>query len=156
MLIFEQILFKGTEARFYLKTIAKDENIRKNVLVLSLTAEERSRNRYRFQSDDGQDLFIRLPRGKYVDDGDLLQANTGEFLIIKAKPQDVLTITSSDYLLLIKAAYHIGNRHAAMEITSNYLRIAFDPVLEKMLTELGLEIYQEKLPFYPEKGAYQH
>ncbi len=156
MLVFEQILGKEKDAYFSLQDLLTDEKTRENILILSLKAEDRSRTRYRFQSDDGQDLCLRLARGTVLDDGDLLQANTGEYLIIKARAEDVLTITSPDYLQLIKAAYHLGNRHTPCEITPIYLRIGFDPILAKMLAELGLEITQETVAFYPQKGAYQH
>jgi urease accessory protein len=156
MLVFEQIIFTEKESSFSLKSFLNNNNIRENILILSLTAEERSRSRYRFTADNGQDLFIQLPRGTILDDGDLLQAKTGEYLIIKAKVEQVLTITSSDYLQLMKAIYHLANRHTPIEISPNYLRISFDPVLAKMITDFGLEIIEEKAPFYPEKGAYQH
>ncbi len=150
MLIFEQILSTGKEANIYLK------NNRKTLLILSVTAEQRNRTRHRFQSDEGQDIFLKLSRGIYLNDGDLLQAQTGELLIINPKPEPVLTITSDNYLQLMKAAYHLGNRHAAVEINQNYLRISPDAVLAKMITDLGLQICQETVPFYPESGAYKH
>lgn len=156
MLVFEQILGKEKDFQISLKDLQTDEKIREKILRLSLKAEDRSRSRYRFQSDEGQDVFLRLARGIVLDEGDLLQAKTGEFLIIKARYEDVLTITSPNYLQLIKAAYHLGNRHTPCEITPNYLRIGFDPILAKMLAELGLEITQETVAFYPQKGAYQH
>ena len=124
--------------------------------TLSLTAFERSRTRYRFRTDDGQSILLRLSRGVVLKDGDLLQAETGEILRIIAKPESVLTVRATDNLSLLKAAYHLGNRHVSLEITSNYLRLTFDPVLEKMLEKLGLEIEQETAPFQPEIGAYHH
>ena len=124
--------------------------------TLSLTAFERSRTRYRFQTDDGQSILLRLSRGVVLKDGDLLQAETGEILRIIAKPESVLTVRAADNLSLLKAAYHLGNRHVSLEITANYLRLTFDPVLEKMLEKLGLEIKQETAPFQPEIGAYHH
>jgi urease accessory protein len=156
MLVFEQILFKGKESTPYLKSLMSDPETRKNVIVLALTAEERSRSRYRFEDNLGNDLFIVLPRGSILEEGDLLQSKTGELLIIKAKPEDVLTITSSDYLLLMKAIYHLANRHSAIEITLDYLRIGFDPVLENLMKKMSLEVTKEKVPFYPEKGAYHN
>lgn len=127
------------------------------LLTLPLSSEERLKSRYRFTSDDGQTLFIQLKRGTILQDGDILQAETGECIQILAKPEPVLTITASDRHLLLKAAYHLGNRHVPVEIKPDYLRLARDPVLQQMLEHLGVEIKAEILPFYPEIGAYhQH
>jgi urease accessory protein len=56
----------------------------------------------------------------------------------------------------LKAAYHLGNRHVAVEITPTYLRLSPDPVLQTMLEQLGVEIKEEISPFQPEAGAYGH
>lgn len=156
MLIFEEILLKGKDSQSYIKTRVSDSETRKNLIFLALTAEERSRTRYRFEDNLGNIFLIRLPRGTLLEEGDLLQSKTGKLLKIEAKDEDVLTITSSDTLQLMKAIYHLANRHCAMEITTDYLRISFDPVLEKMIKDFGLQVAQEKVPFYPEKGVYQH
>ncbi|WP_310488261.1 hypothetical protein [Chamaesiphon sp. VAR_69_metabat_338] len=37
-----------------------------------------------------------------------------------------------------------------------YLRLAPDPVLEKMSLQLGLQVVAEMAPFCPEGGAYSH
>jgi urease accessory protein len=126
-------------------------------LTLPLTAEERTRSRHRFQLDDGQVVFLRLPRGTILQDGDILLDDTGNNLIrIVAKSEAVLTILANNQSDLLRAAYHLGNRHVAVEITSCYLRITPDNVLQAMLEQLGLEVKAENSPFYPESGAYGH
>ncbi|BCL35067.1 urease accessory protein UreE [Nostoc sp. MS1] len=126
-------------------------------LTLALTAEERTRSRHRFEVEDGKVVFLRLPRGTVLRDGDILQDETNENLIrVVAKPEPVLTVIASTPLLLMRAAYHLGNRHVPVEITSNYLRLLPDPVLRTMLEHMGLEITAEVLPFQPELGAYGH
>ena len=50
----------------------------------------------------------------------------------------------------------IGNRHVALEINPDYLRLAPDSVLQAMLEGLGLTVNEEIAPFNPEIGAYQH
>ncbi|MEQ9548466.1 MAG: urease accessory protein UreE [Coleofasciculus sp. G3-WIS-01] len=125
--------------------------------TLFLTAEERTRTRYRFETPEGQSLYLRLPRGTILNDGDLLQSQTGEVVVkIAAKPEPVLTITSSNPLSLLRAAYHLGNRHVPLELTPHYLRLSPDPVLQAMLNQLGVEVKPEIVPFQPEIGAYHH
>ena len=125
--------------------------------TLALTAEERTRSRHRFETEDGKVVFLRLPRGTLLRDGDILQDETNSSLIrITAKPETVLTVFAQTPLLLMRAAYHLGNRHVPVEITSSYLRLLPDSVLRTMLEQLGLEITEETLPFQPELGAYGH
>ena len=124
-------------------------------LTLALTAEERTRSRHRFEID-GQTVFLRLPRGTVLHDGDILQDEINSNLVrIAAKPEPVLTALAETPLLL-RAAYHLGNRHVPCEITASYLRLLPDSVLRSMLEQLGLKIKEEVLPFQPEMGAYGH
>lgn len=126
-------------------------------LTVALTAEERTRSRDRLFLPDGQIIALRLPRGSVLYDGDLLQSEAGDILVrIVAKPEPVLTVTAKNYLDLLRAAYHLGNRHIALEITIDRLRLSPDPVLRAMLEQLGLQVKEEIAPFQPEKGAYGH
>jgi urease accessory protein len=127
-------------------------------LTLELTAEERTRSRHRWETEAGEIIFFRLPRGTVLQDGDILLDETATGLVrIIAKPEPVLTVAAHHDLDLLRAAYHLGNRHVPVEITSSYLRFSADPVLKLMIEQLGLEIKPEILPFQPETGAYsQH
>ncbi|MFM6309433.1 MAG: urease accessory protein UreE [Dolichospermum sp.] len=123
-------------------------------ITLLLTAEERTRSRYKFILTDGQEIFLRLPRGTILNDGDILiDENHSIYMKIIAKPEPVLT-AYAEIPLLLRAAYHLGNRHVAVEITPTYLRLSPDTVLLAMLTQLGLQIKEEIVPFKPELGAY--
>ncbi|MFB2875962.1 urease accessory protein UreE [Floridanema aerugineum] len=124
--------------------------------TLSLTAEERTRSNYRFETEAGQVLLLRLPRGIVLRDRDLLQSENGILVRVIAKPEPVLTVTAKNPLELLRAAYHLGNRHVALEITPTYLRLSADSVLQAMLEHLGLEVTPEIKPFEPEMGAYGH
>jgi urease accessory protein len=130
----------------------------KVAFTLALTAEERTRSRHRFEIEDGKVVFLRLPRGTVLRDGDILQDEINETLVrITAKPELVLTVFAQTPLLLLRAAYHLGNRHVPVEITPSYFRLSPDAVLRAMLEQLGLEIREEIVPFQPELGAYgQH
>lgn len=124
--------------------------------TLALTAEDRTRSRHRFESEDGQAVFLRLPRGTVLRDGDLLQADDGSLVRVIANPELVLNVTAPSPQLLLRAAYHLGNRHVPVEITATYLRLSPDPVLQTMLLQLGMEVQEAVLPFQPELGAYGH
>ena len=126
------------------------------LLTLSLTAEERTRSHHRFDTEDGAILFLRLPRGTVLKNQDYLEAETGEIMQVQAQNEDVITVKSESTHLLLQAAYHLGNRHVALEINVDYLRFLPDPVLENMLQQLGVTLLRETTPFCPEQGAYYH
>jgi len=124
--------------------------------TLTLTAEERTRSRRRYQLAE-QSLALDLPRGTVLQDGDLLQPDTDDSLVrIVAKAEPVLTVTAQTAMDLLRAAYHLGNRHVPLEIAPSYLRLSPDPVLQGLLKQLGLQVTESILPFQPEAGAYGH
>jgi urease accessory protein len=126
-------------------------------LILCLTAEERTRSRHSFITEDKTPIQLQLTRGTTLQEGDLLTTEAGDILVrVSAKPEPVLTVTSDDPINLLRAAYHLGNRHVSLEITSTYLRLTPDPVLAGMLTQLGLQVIEEVAPFCPQGGAYSH
>lgn len=125
--------------------------------TLSLTAEERSRSRHYFETQAGQGLHLRLPRGTVLHHGDLLRSETADCLVrVIAKPEPVMTVTAQRSLDLLRAAYHLGNRHVPLEVAETHLRLSPDPVLKTMLEQLGLQIIEEIVSFQPETGAYGH
>ncbi len=82
--------------------------------------------------------------------------DVGPAVQVVAKPEPVLTVTADSLLALLQAAYHLGNRHVPLEITSQYLRLAPDPVLQAMLMHLGVTVRSELAPFLPTGGVYYH
>lgn len=123
---------------------------------LALTAEERSRSRHHFKTVSGRSVYLNLPRGTVLQHGDLLVSDRDRVVSVVAKPEPVLTVTAHTAIDLLRAAYHLGNRHVPLEVTATYLRLAPDPVLQTMLDRLGLHVIEEIAPFSPEVGAYGH
>jgi urease accessory protein len=122
--------------------------------TLVLTAAERQRSRYSFIGLTGQTWNLQLPRGTVLQDGDLLTGNSTEQVRVLAKSEPVLTATAANPHDLLRAAYHLGNRHVPLEVQPIYLRLSPDPVLAHLLEHLGLTVQQEMQPFRPEVGAY--
>lgn len=122
--------------------------------ILALTAEERTRSRFRFAAEDNTEIQLVLPRGTVLREGDLLRAEDGTLVRVHAKPEPVLTAHAPDGWTLLRAAYHLGNRHVPVEVGKDYLRLSPDSVLADMLLQLGLSIVKEVTPFQPEAGAY--
>lgn len=134
------------------RLFAKDEHAD---FTLLLTAEERGRSRHYFESVEGMPCSLQLPRGTVLQDGDLLLATSGERVRVVAKPEPVVTVTAHTPLEMLRAAYHLGNRHVPLEVTETYLRFSPDAVLQDMVEKMGLHVRLEEQPFQPETGAYQ-
>ena len=123
---------------------------------VSLTFEERTRGRLPVRLDSGAEAAIALPRGAALRHGDRLRASDGRIIEVRAAPEALLHVAVADAALLARAAYHLGNRHVAVEVRAQGLRVARDAVLERMLRGLGLEPVTIDAPFHPEGGAYGH
>jgi urease accessory protein len=125
--------------------------------TVALSAEERMRSRYRCQTQDGTELLLSLPRGTVLHGGDLLTTETSDWWVrVQAKAEPVLKVEANNPLDLLRATYHLGNRHVPLEVTATTLKLSPDPVLKEMLEHLGATVIEAVEPFYPEMGAYHH
>jgi urease accessory protein len=121
---------------------------------VSLTFHERIKGRIRIATDDGVDAGIQIDRGHVLEDGQKLKDEQGVVLEVLAKPELVSVATTDAALLFARACYHVGNRHAEVQIGENQLIYLHDHVMDEMLVLLGLRVTAEHLPFHPENGAY--
>ena len=122
--------------------------------ALELSAAQRRRCRQRLDLPGGGEMAIALAPGTEMYPGDQLLGEDGQRFEVCAAPETVLRISSSEPLLLTRAAYHLGNRHVAVEVGAGYLAIEPDPVLREMLQLLGVDTTEVEAPFEPESGAY--
>ena len=120
---------------------------------LELPFELRSRSRLRTALADGRELGIALPRGTVLRDGALLRSVDGTIIEVRAEPEDVSTV-HADAELLARVAYHLGNRHVAVEVGPGFVRYLRDAVLDDLVRRLGADPRLERTPFEPEAGAY--
>lgn len=126
-------------------------------LELALTAEERTRLRGQRHTRCGRELLLQLPRGGALEPGEWLGATAEAPLVqVQAAAEALIQVRSTDPLALLQAAYHLGNRHVAMEIHPAELRLLADPVLAHMLEHRGMQVGHLQAPFRPETGAYGH
>ncbi|MDO6746088.1 urease accessory protein UreE [Gilvimarinus sp. 1_MG-2023] len=119
-----------------------------------LTFEQRQKSRHRCQTRCGQPLGWFLERGHVLADGEVLECRDGTLVQIVAANENVSQVESNDALALMRAAYHLGNRHVPLQIGAGFLRYQHDHVLDDMVHGLGLTINVAQLPFHPENGAY--
>jgi urease accessory protein len=121
-------------------------------LVLPLELRQKARLRTRLA--DGQEVGLFLERGTVLRDGDFLRADDGRVVRVVAAAEDLLEARCDDAAALARVAYHLGNRHAAVEIGAGRIRFAVDEVLAAMLRGLGADVRAVRAPFEPERGAY--
>ena len=133
---------------------SKQAQINKELIGLELPYHKRQKCRLRVTLNNGADAALQLKRGHVLSDGELLRAETGELIRVCAAKEDVSTVYADSYLLLARAAYHLGNRHVALQVGQGWLRYLSDHVLDDMVKQLGLTVKQESAPFEPESGAY--
>jgi urease accessory protein len=121
---------------------------------LVLPFQLRTKSRLRTALASGEEVALVLERGSVLRNGDLLEANDGRLVRVIAAPETVSTVRSNDAHGLLRASYHLGNRHVALEIGAGWLRYLHDHVLDDMVRGLGLTVTVEEAPFEPEAGAY--
>jgi urease accessory protein len=114
----------------------------------------RARSRLRATLVGGEEVGIILARGQVLRDGDRLRADDGRVIAVRAAAECVSTVHAAAPGALLRAAYHLGNRHVALQITPDWLRYLHDHVLDDMVRGLGLRVTVEQAPFEPEPGAY--
>ncbi len=130
----------------------------KRASTLELDWDTRQKSRFEATDSAGRTLGVFLPRGAVVRGGDVLVADDGSLVRVVAAPQAVLKIThctnhGTPYDL-IRAAYHLGNRHVPIELKPDHLKIEPDHVLAEMLRAMHLIVHAVDEAFEPENGAY--
>ena len=122
--------------------------------TLPLPFESRCKSRLRTRLASGEEVGLFLERGRLLRGGDRLLGKDGRIIEVVAAAEALMEAQSADPLQLARAAYHLGNRHVAVQVLSGSLRFARDHVLGEMLRGLGLPVAEIEAPFEPEAGAY--
>jgi urease accessory protein len=119
----------------------------------TLDWDERHRRRRRLTSDQGESFLLDLAEVARLADGDGLALEDGSVIRVVAKPESVLEIRAGA-AGLPRLAYHLGNRHLAIQIFPDRLVIRDDAVIAAMVEGLGGAALRREAPFDPEPGAY--
>ena len=124
------------------------------VATATLTLSERRRSRLRIMLDDGREAALLLPRGSALRNGDRLRADEGGVIFIRAAAETLSVARTDDPHALLRAAYHLGNRHVPVQLGAGWLAYEHDHVLDGMVADLGLSVETRVAPFEPEAGGY--
>jgi urease accessory protein len=130
----------------------------KRAPTIELDWDVRQKSRFEATDTQGRHLGVFLPRGTAVRGGDVLVAEDGSLVRVIAAPQPVLVITHctehGSPFDLLRAAYHLGNRHVPIELKPDHLKIEPDHVLADLLRAMHLIVREANEAFEPEGGAY--
>ena len=130
----------------------------KRAAQVELDWDVRQRSRFEATDSQGRVLGVFLPRGTTARGGDVLVAEDGSLVRMLAAPQPVLVVRACAVhgtpFDLLRAAYHLGNRHVALELKPDHLKLEPDPVLADMLRQQHLIVSEALAAFEPEGGAY--
>ena len=118
-----------------------------------------ARQKSRFEAVDslGRTIGVFLARGGSVRGGDALVCEDGSLVVVHARAQPVLVVRAAPGGAphdLLRAAYHLGNRHVPLEVRPDHLQLEPDHVLAALLERMGLQVETAERPFEPEAGAY--
>lgn len=126
--------------------------------TVELDWDVRQKSRFDATDSTGRTLGVFLPRGTLVRGGDVLVAEDGSLIRVVAAPQPVMVVTPcADHgspFDLVRAAYHVGNRHVQLELQPDRLKLEPDHVLAEMLRAMHLTVKETQEVFEPEGGAY--
>jgi urease accessory protein len=126
--------------------------------TVSLDWDVRQKSRFDATDSQGRALGVFLPRGAVVRGGDVLVAEDGSLIAVQAAPQPVLVVTPckehGSSFDLVRAAYHLGNRHVPLELKPDHLQLEPDHVLADLLRQMHLTVTEAQASFEPESGAY--
>ncbi len=144
------------------KLIARGQGLAQVLLKRAANVEldwdVRQKSRFDATDSQGRHLGVFLPRGTAVRGGDVLVAEDGSLVRVIAAPQAVLEVrTCSEHgspFDLLRAAYHLGNRHVQLELQPERLLLEPDHVLADMLRQMHLVVNETHSAFEPEAGAY--
>ena len=130
----------------------------KRAAQVELDWDVRQKSRFDATDSQGRTLGVFLPRGSVVRGGDCLVAEDGTLVRVLAALQPVLVVRHcpehGSAFDLTRAAYHLGNRHVALDLRPDRLQLELDHVLADMLRGMHLIVSEEQQAFEPEAGAY--
>ena len=123
--------------------------------TVTLALDDRHRRRIRLTDDLGEAFLLDLTEATLMGDGDGLKLEDGSFIRVVAADESVADVSGSSPAHAARLAWHIGNRHAPVQVLPDgALRIRDDHVLVAMLEGLGARVVRRQAPFSPEPGAY--
>ena len=119
-----------------------------------LAFDDRFRRRLRLTTEAGEDVLLDLAQTQVIHDGDALKLEDGRLIAVVAAAEPLMEARAASPALLMRLAWHIGNRHLPARLEAHRILLRRDHVIADMLRGLGAEVEDVSAPFQPEGGAY--
>ena len=113
---------------------------------VSLDYEGRLLRRKRLDAEGGLAFLAELEEHASLEEGDAFALEDGRFVEVVAAAEPLYRVTGD----LARLSWHLGSWRAPCAIEAGRLTIRRDPVLKRMLEELGAEVAEAEGPFCPE------
>lgn len=104
--------------------------------------------------DAGEPFLLDLPRTVQLGDGDGLVLDVGGMLRVVAAAERLAEVRARSPEELARLAWHLGNRHQAVQVVGGAIRLPWDHGLVDMLVGMGAVVTVVDAPFFPEAGAH--
>jgi urease accessory protein len=102
----------------------------------------------------GNTIEIHLHGGLRLRTDDLLVLDDGTLVEVVAAPEALIEARAADVAALARLAWHLGDRHIAVQLLPNRIRARRDEAVATLLAALGAKVALIDAPFEPEGGAY--
>jgi len=101
-------------------------------------------------------IFFNFTKAVYLKHNTYLITTDHKVIKVLAKKEKIIQINIKNSKKRCEVAWHIGNRHMPAQVESNKINIMYDPVIFKMLKNLGYKVSIKNKIFDPIGGAYDH
>jgi urease accessory protein len=118
-----------------------------------LDADDRHRRRLVLTGEGGTRFLLDLSRATVLHDGDGIVLEDGAIVGVAGLAEPLVELVAATPAEFVRLAWHLGNRHTAVQIVEAKLRIRRDHVLEDMARRLGATVTPLAAPFSPEPGT---
>jgi urease accessory protein len=123
-------------------------------ITLTLNFDLRQKHSLRITMGNGKEVLLSLPRGSVLRDGEYLCADDGTVVQVRAEAEPVSVVYIDDNTLLAKVAYQLGVQRVPVQIGCHWLRYKHNPLVNEIVTAIGLDVEQVDAPFEPENIQY--
>jgi urease accessory protein len=120
---------------------------------VTLDAGDRNRRRIVLSGEKGTQFMLDFASPVTLRDGDGLVLDDGSIILVQGAPEELLEVCAHNALDTVRLAWHLGNRHAEVQIVGDHIRLRRDHVLEAMLRGLGAHVSALDAPFDPEAAS---
>jgi urease accessory protein len=135
-------------------SLLKSSEARPRVIdTLILTSDQRRTQRATVTGEQGTSVEFDFAAPVSLRTDDTVLLDNGDAVEIVAAPEALMEVRG-DITTLSKVAHALGDRHVAVQILTNRIRLQRAADLAALIALLGAKVTEIEAPFEPEGGAY--